>query len=70
MSHTPSIDYTCPHCGAIQIYELVPMGGDESEQERKPVAREIPPLDFSCSRCGQIQTYMLVARGFRESAAG
>jgi hypothetical protein len=62
MSHSPSIDYSCPHCGARQIYELVPMEASESDQPTNVIAREAPSLDFSCSRCGSSQTYMLVPR--------
>ena len=60
MSHNPSIDYSCPHCGARQIYQLVPMEANEHERQATAVAREIPSIDLSCSRCGSSQTYKLV----------
>ena len=60
MSHVPSIDYSCPHCGATQTYQLVPMHAGERDEESTPGPREIPSIDLSCSRCGGRQTYRLV----------
>ena len=59
MSHDPSIDYSCPHCGAAQTYQLVPIEANEREQQTK-LPGEIPSIDLSCSRCGSSQTYKLV----------
>lgn len=60
MTHTPSIDYSCSHCGASQTYRIVP-GDPEPQREPTGVAsREIPSIDVSCSRCGAIETYRLV----------
>jgi predicted RNA-binding Zn-ribbon protein involved in translation (DUF1610 family) len=57
MSHTPSIDYMCPHCGAQQTYHLVPA----RDSERPAVsADETPSIEFLCSSCGATATYMLV----------
>ena len=69
MSHTPSIDYSCPHCGARQIYEVVPIAGKEREQRARLVTREIPSIDFSCSRCGSSKMYKLVPMSVRESVS-
>jgi RNase P subunit RPR2 len=57
MSVTPSIDYTCPTCGAKATYKLVPM----MEEELRPMGESpaLPSLDFTCARCGTRQTYML-----------
>lgn len=60
MSHVPSIDYSCPHCGARQTYQLVPMGAGERAEEPAVGRPEIPSIDLSCSRCGARQTYRLV----------
>jgi DNA-directed RNA polymerase subunit RPC12/RpoP len=68
MSRNPSIDYSCPHCGARQIYELVPMNADERDRPTHVVAREIPSIDLSCSRCGSSQTYMLVPMNIPEES--
>lgn len=57
MSVTPSIDYTCPHCGAKTTYQLVPTAASDPRPARE--LREIPSLDFSCARCGASQTYTL-----------
>ena len=57
MSVTPSIDYTCPHCGAKTTYQLVPTEASEPRPTRE--LREIPSLDFSCARCGASHTYTL-----------
>jgi len=60
MTETPSIDYSCPKCGAHQTYQLVPMDAGELDQHPR---RETPSIDLSCSRCGAIQTYRLVPVG-------
>jgi DNA-directed RNA polymerase subunit RPC12/RpoP len=60
MSQTPSIDYRCTHCGAEQIYELVPLKARPTEDEVEARPHEIPSIDFRCSRCGVSQTYKLV----------
>jgi DNA-directed RNA polymerase subunit RPC12/RpoP len=61
MSQGPSIDYSCPHCGARQTYQLVPMGaGERAEESAGRQPREIPSIDLTCSRCGAAQTYELV----------
>jgi uncharacterized Zn finger protein len=57
MSGTPSIDYMCPDCGAMTIYQLVVMETTEPRPAGEP--GEIPSLDFSCARCGAIHTYTL-----------
>jgi predicted RNA-binding Zn-ribbon protein involved in translation (DUF1610 family) len=57
MSVTPSIEYTCPDCGATTIYMLVPM--EESEPRAVGESREVPSLDFTCAKCGNIHTYTL-----------
>jgi hypothetical protein len=61
MSLTPSIDYTCPDCGAKTTYELVPSEASEPRPGRE--LREIPSLDFSCARCGSSGTYTLAPGG-------
>ena len=61
MTVTPSIDYTCPDCGAQTTYELVPM--EASEPRPSGESREIPSLDFSCARCGASHTYTLSPAG-------
>jgi uncharacterized Zn finger protein len=63
MPETPSIDYSCPQCGASQTYQLVPMDTGELDQHAMTTSRETPSIDLSCSRCGAIQTYQLVAVG-------
>lgn len=57
MSATPSIDYTCPNCGAKVTYMLVPTG----EGEPRPMGESpaLPSLDFTCARCGTRRTYAL-----------
>jgi DNA-directed RNA polymerase subunit RPC12/RpoP len=60
MSQTPSIDYKCTHCGAEQIYQLVPLEARPTQSEVEAMPHEIPSLDFRCSRCGASQTYKLV----------
>ena len=57
MSVTPSIVYTCPHCGAQTTYMLVPMEASEPRPAGEPGAH--PSLDFSCAQCGTSRTYML-----------
>ena len=57
MSVTPSIDYTCPNCGAKTTYMLVPM--EEGEPRPMGESHALPSLDFTCARCGTRQTYML-----------
>jgi ribosomal protein S27AE len=60
MSHVPSIDYSCPHCGAGRVYQLVPLEERPTEEQVRANRRAVPSLDFSCSRCGASQTYTLV----------
>jgi hypothetical protein len=60
MSNTPSIDYSCPHCGATTTYQLVPSATQNRERNATAPARPIPSLDFSCSRCGASHTYTLM----------
>ena len=60
MSETPSIDYRCSRCGALHIYQLVPLGERPTEDEVSAIPHEIPSIDLRCSRCGNSQTYMLV----------
>jgi rRNA maturation protein Nop10 len=57
MSVTPSIDYTCPHCGAKTTYQLVPTAASEPRPTSE--SGQIPSLDFSCARCGASGTYTL-----------
>jgi hypothetical protein len=60
MSQTPSIDYSCPHCGAHQTYHLVPV--EPGEETRAPAvsAEQTPSINFRCSSCGASATYTLV----------
>jgi hypothetical protein len=60
MRYTPSIDYSCPHCGARTTYRLVPSAQHDRDLEATASARPIPSLDFSCSRCGASHTYTLM----------
>ena len=60
MTHTPSIDYSCSHCGASQTYRIVPGDPQQQGEPTGVVSREIPSVDLSCSRCGASQTYRLV----------
>jgi uncharacterized Zn finger protein len=57
MGATASIDYSCPNCGKVQTYQLVPMETSEPDQH---TAREAPSIDLGCLRCGTVQTYQLV----------
>jgi hypothetical protein len=67
MSNTPSIDYSCPDCGATTIYELVPSVHGH-EHESRASTRPIPSLDFSCSRCGATHTYTLMPATARSNS--
>lgn len=60
MSQIPSIDYTCTHCGARQIFQLVPAEQRPTEEQVQAEPHDIPSIDFRCSRCGASQTYTLV----------
>ena len=60
----PSIDYTCPHCGANETYRLVPDVAPDPRASAAP--HQVPSIDLSCSRCGGSQTYKIVPA----SAAG
>jgi hypothetical protein len=53
------LDYTCPHCGAKETYELVPM---QHEGEPEAPSREPRELDFTCARCGATDTFQLVRK--------
>jgi DNA-directed RNA polymerase subunit M/transcription elongation factor TFIIS len=50
-----TLDYTCPHCGATETYNLVP-----ATREADAPARPVPELDFTCSSCGATDTFQLV----------
>jgi protein-disulfide isomerase len=52
-----TFDYTCPHCGARETYQLVPM---ERESAAEEPARPAPVLDFTCASCGATDTFQLV----------
>jgi protein-disulfide isomerase len=52
-----TFDYTCPHCGARETYQLVPM---ERESAAEEPARPLPTLDFTCASCGATDTFQLV----------
>jgi predicted RNA-binding Zn-ribbon protein involved in translation (DUF1610 family) len=60
MSATPSIDYSCPHCGAHQAYHLVPLEPGEEAEASVVSAEETPSINFRCSSCGASATYRLV----------
>ena len=47
MSHVPSIDYSCAHCGNSQSYRLVPDAPTPSPSAGAPPA-EIPSIDLRC----------------------
>jgi DNA-directed RNA polymerase subunit RPC12/RpoP len=68
MSQTPSIDYRCTRCGALHIYQLVPLAQRPTEAEVKAIPHEIPSIDFTCSRCGASQTYKVVPDAVRRLA--
>ena len=57
MADAPTLDYTCPHCGKTETYELVRMQGERSQPAPK---RPEPVLDFTCSECGTTETFQLV----------
>ena len=60
MTHTPSIDYSCSHCGTSQSYQVVPSHAPQRGGHAPVTSREIPSIDLSCSRCGTSQTYRVV----------
>jgi hypothetical protein len=62
----PSIDYSCPHCGAKQTYRLVPGVTPDPGANASP--RESPSIDLRCLRCGVNQTYRLVPHGVHTAA--
>ena len=57
MNERPSIDYMCPDCGAMTIYQLVVM--EMMDPPTTGERGEIPALDFSCARCGATHSYTL-----------
>ena len=63
MTQTPSISYSCPHCGANQTYRIVPGDPQQQVEPADFAAREIPSIDLSCPRCGANQTYRIVPDG-------
>jgi hypothetical protein len=69
MSNTPSIDYSCRHCGATTTYQLVPSATRDQDRKASAAARPIPSLDFSCSRCGASHTYTLMPVTARSNTA-
>jgi len=69
MTHTPSIDYSCSHCGASQTYHVVPAHAHQHGGDDAAALREIPSIDLSCSRCGTSQSYRLVPLSVTSPAA-
>ena len=60
MSQTPSIDYSCSRCGALHIYQLVPLEARPTEEEVRAIPHTIPSIDLRCSRCGATETHRVV----------
>jgi DNA-directed RNA polymerase subunit RPC12/RpoP len=55
---SPTLDWTCSHCGNRETWELVKT--DEAEGQPAHPAADPRTLDYSCSRCGTTETWMLV----------
>ena len=64
----PSIDYTCPHCGAVQTltFRIVPEAPVDPAASAPP--REIPSIDLSCRRCGAFTPFKIVPESVRAFA--
>jgi len=56
---TPTLDWTCSHCGARETWELVKVR-DAARDDAARAGGAPGTLDFTCSRCGATETYMLV----------
>jgi DNA-directed RNA polymerase subunit RPC12/RpoP len=57
---SPTLDWTCPHCGNRETWELVP--GRAAAPDREAARPPVDPrtIDYTCSRCGTTDTWMLV----------
>ncbi|HET6869375.1 MAG TPA: hypothetical protein VFH80_25920 [Solirubrobacteraceae bacterium] len=68
MNH-PVIDYRCTRCGALHVYQLVPLEAQPIEEEVEAMPHEMPSIDPRCSRCGTSQTDKVVPDSFVHSPA-
>ena len=57
---SPTLDWTCPHCGNRETWELVPGGAAATDAEAGHAPADTRTLDYTCSRCGTTETWMLV----------